>query len=572
MDKSSDYIKLEAAYREIQIQLEEANDIIDAIRSGEVDALVVNGKDGHQLFTLKSADHSYRIFIEQMIESALTLNRDGIISYCNSQFAALCQSPLERLIGKDFLDFIEPGYKDLAKEVITQAWQKETKAELLLKNSSGNNTPVQLSLKQLDLDESISLSVIITDLTDIKKTQQLLQIKNAELEEAQRLGEELNENLERIVRDRTAELEAKNQELFNALKDLRESEDNLHSAFNAGELGSCSLDLKTGRAEMSERFRELYGLPVSGEISWEMVLSAVDPAYIPGLNKVLENCIIYGSPVDSTYPIKHLLTGEKRWMRVVGKCKKDESGNFVSVYAVLMDVTDQKLDEQRKNDFIAMVSHELKTPLTSVKGYIQVLQLKAKIEKLAFPMKALEGANRQIVKMTNMINGFLNVARLESGKIMIDFEKVELNKLVQEILEEYKGNIVDHRFQENYGPELFIMADWEKLGQVINNLISNAIKYSSGNTEISISCFQDGSNAVFKVIDQGMGISTTDLPRLFERFYRVENSKTATVAGFGIGLYLSSEIIQRHQGRIWAESELGESSTFYFSIPLALGK
>lgn len=569
MDKSSAYIKLEEAYREIQIQLEEANDIIDAIRSGEVDALVVNGKDGHQLFTLKSADQSYRLFIEQMIESAITLNREGIISYCNSQFAALCQSPLESIIGKDFLDFVEPGYKDLAKEVISHAWETETKAELFLKNSHGHHTAVQISLKLLNLDESISLSVIVTDLTDVKKTQRLLEIQNRELEEARKVAEELNENLEKIVHDRTAELEAKNNELLNALNDLKESEDNLHSAFNAGELGSCSLDLKTGRAEMSEKFRELYGLPISGEISWEMVLSAVDPEYIPGLNKILENCISQGYPVDSTYPIKHLVTGEKRWMRVVGKCKKDHNNNFVSVYAVLMDVTDQKQDEQRKNDFIAMVSHELKTPLTSVKGYIQVLQMKAKQDSLAFPVKALEGADRQIVKMTNMINGFLNVARLESGKIMIDLEKVELNKLVQEIVEEYTGNIVDHRFKENYGPELFIMADWEKLGQVINNLISNAIKYSQGNTEISVNCYQDGGNAVFKIMDQGMGISPADLPRLFERFYRVENSKTATVAGFGIGLYLSSEIIQRHQGRLWAESELGKGSTFFFSIPLA---
>ncbi|GAA3977633.1 hypothetical protein GCM10022246_32410 [Pedobacter ginsengiterrae] len=568
MEKSIEHIKLEEAYRELQIQLEEANDIVDAIRTGEVDALVVNGKDGHQLFTLKSADHSYRIFIEQMIESAITLDQTGLILYSNSQFAALCQAPLESVIGKDFLIFVDDDYKVFAKEIIDSAWEVDTKAELFLRNANGDKIAVQLSIKQLRLDEGVSLSVIITDLTDLKKSQFLLQTKNEELEKARKIAEELNENLEFLVQNRTLELEAKNNELITALNDLKESEDNLHSAFNAGELGSCSLDLKTGRAEMSEKFRELYGLPIAGEINWEMVLSAVDPGYINELNEVLQKCIKSGTPVDSTYPIKHILTGERRWMRVVGKCKKDHSGNFVGVYAVLMDVTDQKQDEQRKNDFIAMVSHELKTPLTSMKGYIQVLQMKAKKDNLDFANKALEGADRQIGKMTKMINGFLNVARLESGKIGMDFAKVELTKLVSEVVDEYATTANSHHLVQNYCNELFIMADRDKLGQVVNNLISNAVKYSPINTEIFIDCFIDEQSAVFKITDQGMGISQSDLPRLFDRFYRVENLKTATVAGFGIGLYLSAEIIERHNGKIWAESEIGNGASFYFSIPL----
>ncbi|WP_421945190.1 PAS domain-containing sensor histidine kinase [Pedobacter sp.] len=568
MDKSIEYSKLEEINRELRIQLEEANDIIHAIRTGEVDALVVNGEDGHQLFTLKSADQSYRIFIEQMIESAITLDARGIISYSNSQFAALCNVPLESVIGKKFSDFVSLQYHDFANEIIDNAWEIDTKAELYLKDKDGEDIPVQLSLKQLRLDEGFVLSIIITDLTDLKKTQLLLQSKNEELEVARKVADELNENLELIVKTRTQELEVKNNQLISALNDLQESEDNLHSAFNAGELGSCSLDLKTGKAEMSEKFRALYGLPISGEINWEMVLSAVDKAYISELNEVLERCIKIGTPVDSTYPIKHLITGERRWMRVVGKCKKNQENEFVSVYAILMDVTDQKQDEQRKNDFIAMVSHELKTPLTSMKGYIQVLQAKAKKENLDFANKALDGADRQVGKMTSMINGFLNVARLESGKIMMDFKNTNLVELVKEIVEEYIPSATGHEFIQNYDGELSILADWDKLGQVINNLISNALKYSPGNSQILIHCYQKDNCAIFSIKDFGMGIRATDLPKLFERFYRVENQKTATVAGFGIGLYLSSEIIARHGGKIWAESEFGKSSTFYFSIPL----
>lgn len=582
MEKSIEHIQLEKANLELRIQLEEANDIIQAIRSGEVDALVVNGKDGHQLFTLKSADQTYRIFIEQMSESALTLDADGRILYCNSRFAELISIPLEKIIGMPFLDFVSKADVAFVKEVISGAWEMDVKTEVLLCNGNNSELSVQLSLKTLNLHDGIALSLIITDLTEIKKHQLLLQLRNNELEEAHKIADELNENLENIVKERTLELEAKNEELAmandfqveinnqltDALNRLQESEDNLNSAFNAGELGSCSVNLKTGKAEMSERFRLLYGLPVTGEINWQMVVDAVEPEFVAMVNKVLHDCLNHGTPVDSTYKIKHLTTGERRWMRVVGKVKKDSEGNFDSVYAVLMDVTDQKQDEQRKNDFIAIVSHELKTPLTSMKGFIQVMQLKAKRDENAFAHKALEGAERQINKMTSMINGFLDISRLESGKIMMNFQRVQLFDVVEEVIEEYTTTVTSHHIFSDCQSGFFVKIDREKLGHVISNLISNAIKYSPTGSNIYIACYQSDEQAIFKIHDEGMGINESDLPKLFERFYRVESSTMATVSGFGIGLYLSSEIINRHGGKIWAESDLGKGSTFYFSLPL----
>lgn len=582
MEKSIEHIQLEKANLELRIQLEEANDIIQAIRSGEVDALVVNGKDGHQLFTLKSADQTYRIFIEQMSESALTLDADGRILYCNSRFAELISIPLEKIIGMPFLDFVSKADVAFVKEVISGAWEMDVKTEVLLCNGNNSELSVQLSLKTLNLHDGIALSLIITDLTEIKKHQLLLQLRNNELEEAHKIADELNENLENIVKERTLELEAKNEELAmandfqveinnqltDALNRLQESEDNLNSAFNAGELGSCSVNLKTGKAEMSERFRLLYGLPVTGEINWQMVVDAVEPEFVAMVNKVLQDCLNHGTPVDSTYKIKHLTTGERRWMRIVGKVKKDSDGNFDSVYAVLMDVTDQKQDEQRKNDFIAIVSHELKTPLTSMKGFIQVMQLKAKRDENAFAHKALEGAERQINKMTSMINGFLDISRLESGKIMMNFQRVQLFDVVEEVIEEYTTMVTSHHIFSDCQSGFFVKIDREKLGHVISNLISNAIKYSPTGSNIYIACYQSDEQAIFKIHDEGMGINESDLPKLFERFYRVESSTMATVSGFGIGLYLSSEIINRHGGKIWAESDLGKGSTFYFSLPL----
>ncbi|MBB6235519.1 PAS domain S-box-containing protein [Pedobacter sp. AK013] len=582
MQKTSEHISLERAYEELRMQLEEANDIIHAIRSGEVDALVVNGENGHQLFTLKSADHTYRIFIEQMSQSALTLDASAHVLYCNSQLSRLLGLPLEKVIGLNFLTFFSKEDQATIREIINVAWKKDIRTEVNIISSSGASLSVQLSLKVLHLDEGTALSIIITDLTELKKNQLLLETRNKELEAARKRADELNENLENIVRLRTRELEAINEELAaandlqteinnqlnNALHALKESEDNLQSAFDAAELGSCNLDIKTGRVEASKRFRELCGLPLEEEVSWTMVMGCVDTEYLSDFEQVFKDCINLRKPLDYTYPISDLVSSERRWVRVVGKAKKGSGGDFDSVYAVLMDVTDQKRDEQRKNDFIAMVSHELKTPLTSMKGYIQVMQLKAKSNQNGFADKALQRAERQVNKMTSMINGFLNLSRLESGKMLMDFQPAEMSVLLEEVVEEYIATVNSHNIKFTFQPGLFVSVDKDKVGHVINNLISNAMKYSPVDSEITVECYPEGKTAVFRITDHGMGIDENDIPKLFERFYRVESNRMTTVAGFGIGLYLSAEIIQRHGGKIWAESEIGKGSVFYFSLPL----
>lgn len=360
-----------------------------------------------------------------------------------------------------------------------------------------------------------------------------------------------------------------NEQLESTNEKLSHSEENLQSAFNAADLGSCSLDLKTGKAEMSLRYRSLYGLPLDGEITWEMVLEAVDPEFLEEVNRAMINAMNYGMPVDSTYAIRHLETGERRWMRVAGKVRINEEGMFSHVYAVVMDVTVQKQDEQRKNDFIAMVSHELKTPLTSVTGYAQVLKrLAYKTEDLK-TSTLLDKMELQVKKMSSMINGFLNISRLESGKIQMEVQQFDINLLITEIVDEFTATTSGHLI-EYYTPQPnMVNADRDKVGHVINNLISNAIKYSGSSSQVNISCTIKGDIMVFSIKDQGIGVNSQDLPKLFDRYYRVQGSQSSSVSGFGIGLYLSAEIIERHGGKIWAESEPGLGSTFYFSLPIS---
>jgi signal transduction histidine kinase len=182
---------------------------------------------------------------------------------------------------------------------------------------------------------------------------------------------------------------------------------------------------------------------------------------------------------------------------------------------------------------------------------------------------AMENASRQVKKMTSMINSFLNISRLESGQLLIEKEPFRLDELLRETLEETKLTVSSHIFSLNECNDITVNADRDKISSVISNLISNAVKYSPRGKLIHIRCQTEGKMVVVSVKDEGIGIKASEIDRVFDRYYRVENRDLRHISGFGIGLYLSAEIIKRHDGKIWAESESGKGSTFYFKLPLA---
>jgi PAS domain S-box-containing protein len=247
---------------------------------------------------------------------------------------------------------------------------------------------------------------------------------------------------------------------------------------------------------------------------------------------------------------------------------KDPRGNIIGLSKIARDITEKKLDENRKNAFIGMVSHELKTPLTSLSAIIQVTNTKLKTNGDSFLMNAMEKANQQIKRMTAMINGFLNISRLESGKIHIEKQPFDIGALIADMIEEASLSVGSNQIRLQRCPPLTINADRDKIGSVISNLISNAIKYSPATAAVEVICTTRDGQVIVSVKDEGMGINAEDLDKIFDRYYRVEVPQTRHIAGFGIGLYLSSEIIQRHGGKVWADSEPGAGSTFYFSLPL----
>jgi two-component system CheB/CheR fusion protein len=206
MKDTKTYQELLTDFEELRAQLEEANDTIQAIRSGQVDALVVQGDGGPRLYTLKTADHIYRVFIEKMKEGAVTLNSAGVILYSNFQFASMVNLPLATVIGSCMADFIPKESLTVYKRITDQGWQSDTRGEIFLRNKNNELIPYLLSVTSLELDEGVALSVILTDLSLQKENEKQLQLKNNELNSARQRADKLNEELEERVRARTKDL------------------------------------------------------------------------------------------------------------------------------------------------------------------------------------------------------------------------------------------------------------------------------------------------------------------------------------------------------------------------------
>ncbi|MEO6685238.1 MAG: ATP-binding protein [Dyadobacter sp.] len=198
MDSVKTYDQLVKENESLLWQLEEATDIIHAIRTGQIDALVVKGKNGHELYTLKTADQTYRVFIEKMNEGAVTLNEDGIIVYCNSMFASMVDLPLSQVIGMSFKKFIAENCQDIYQEIFQKGWTQDSKFEISI-NSHKSLIPCQLSVTTLQLDEGVSLSIIITDLTYQKEIQRLLKLNNQRLEKMNFALEMSNHDLQQFA-------------------------------------------------------------------------------------------------------------------------------------------------------------------------------------------------------------------------------------------------------------------------------------------------------------------------------------------------------------------------------------
>jgi two-component system sensor histidine kinase VicK len=344
--------------------------------------------------------------------------------------------------------------------------------------------------------------------------------------------------------DVTDQVRSRNQ-LVSAYEQARLSKE-------AAELGTFDLDMEKGTMEWDARCRLLFGISHNDDVTYEkdfiQGLHPEDRDRILAIIKTVFDKSASGGVYDVEYRTIGVEDKRLRWVRAKGQAYFDINDKPVRFIGSVLEITEQKQDELRKNDFIAMVSHELKTPLTSLTALIQVTQTKLKSADDPFLKIAMTKANMQVKKMGSMINSFLNISRLQSGKLHLSLQRFNLQDLLRDVIEETQVTASRHEIIFPPCEEVNVDADKYKIGHVISNLLNNAIKYSPKGGKIEVKCEVMSGRVQVSVKDEGIGVKEKDVANLFDRYYRVESSNMPLIAGFGIGLYLSAEIVQAHMG------------------------
>jgi len=244
------------------------------------------------------------------------------------------------------------------------------------------------------------------------------------------------------------------------------------------------------------------------------------------------------------------------------------NGHIKYMFSVTHDITEIKKLEHKKDEFLNVASHELKTPITSIKMYAQILE--RKLTDLNTNNSYLfDQMMRQIDNVINLINDLLDMSRIESGKISLAKDRFDLSLLISKTARDLQQSTKNHKITINGKVGIVIKADKVKIEQVITNLLTNAIKYSPKGGKIMINFKKNKKNVIVGIEDNGIGIPLAKQNLIFDKYYKVDYGKeVGNTSSFGLGLFISKEIIKKHGGKIWAESKKRKGSTFYFTLPL----
>ena len=299
---------------------------------------------------------------------------------------------------------------------------------------------------------------------------------------------------------------------------------------------------------------------------------------------VLNKSILELLKIEDEYELRDLITqipeltidsqdvnGEYLSLRVRFALVRRESGFISGLVAVLHDTTEQEKEERERRLFVSNVSHELRTPLTSVKSYLEALDEGALYDPVApdFIKVSLDETNR----MMRMVTDLLHLSRIDNATSQLDVELINFTAFITFILNRFdkmrsQDDEKKYELVRDYPiNSVWIEIDTDKMTQVIDNILNNAIKYSPDGGKITVSMKTTEDQMILSISDQGLGIPKQDLPRIFDRFYRVDRARSRAQGGTGLGLAIAKEIIKQHNGFIWAKSEYGKGSTFTIVLP-----
>ena len=354
-------------------------------------------------------------------------------------------------------------------------------------------------------------------------------------------------------------------EVTNEVLAKKKSEENLRLILET--IPQITFTASEGKILFFNRFALDYsGLTIdeaTTDKGWRKIIHPDDKQSIMAL---AEACLATGEDFYKEIRLKRARDEKYRWHLMRATHIKDGKDGGITVWVgIATDIQEQKIKEQKKDDFINIASHEMKTPLTTIKGFLQLLEmtLDGNKENMFFVTKALDSVNR----LNSLITELQEVSKIDHGKLNYNITTFDFNKMVEEPIED-QGNISpEYTIIKKGHINSEIKGDRERLQQVVINLISNAIKYSPAQKKIVVTVKEKNGDVIFSVKDNGIGISKENIENVFKKYFRAED-QAMRFQGMGIGLFIANEIVKRHHGKMWVESELGKGSTFYFSIPL----
>jgi PAS domain S-box-containing protein len=289
---------------------------------------------------------------------------------------------------------------------------------------------------------------------------------------------------------------------------------------------------------------------------------------IPKLKLLLEKILPANSHFDNYEVEIRLPHVGRRTILLNARRTYRQVNNTEAILLAFEDITDRKQLEKQKDDFIGIVSHELRTPLTTVKLCAQLLEKHLTANQDKQGEKYLLQMKNQIERLTQLMASFANVYNIQNGKLFLQKNWFAINDLINEIVGDFQQVTKSHVVTNTSHAKTMVFADKDRIAQVLVNLLSNATKYSPDAKKVIVASIKDKKNITLTIQDFGLGIPKEEQSKVFDRFYRVRGKKENSIPGLGLGLYISSEIIKQHKGKIWVESVEGKGSTFSFSLPL----
>lgn len=349
---------------------------------------------------------------------------------------------------------------------------------------------------------------------------------------------------------------------------LRESRDRFRQAVSVAQLGMWYWNIETQAITINRKAREHLGLPVQGKITPALFQKHIDPEDYKQITNLLQNSKNMSQKFDIFFRTISQKDKRKKWIQAFGEVYHRDSGEPYHFDGVTIDVTGTKEMDQQKNEFITMASHELKTPITSLKLFVDMLARQLNTDDPHQLSKFVVGIRDQADNLRDLINDMLDVSRIESGKLNIRKVVFPVDELIENTLAGLEGVSLRHKIIFKKAESMNVYADRFRMYQVLTNLITNAIKYSPQGERIIVSLRRKNNFAVVSVKDYGIGVPKHHHKKLFDKLYQVTEGKQESHTGLGMGLYISKEIVRQHKGTIRVQSTPGKGSTFFVSLPI----